>query len=365
MKIGIFGGTFDPIHNIHLEIMKVAKKQCKLDLILLIPNNSPPLKEQQFITSNNDRLAMIYLAVKKYQWIKVETCELEREGISYTIDTIKYLKNKYYSNNMQFFLIIGSDQFLQLNKWKNIKEINNSITWIVANRNSYFPNSSNTINNTIFLKQTFINVSATKIRSGVELNYLNVAVNNYINNNLLYLEQRMLQQMDKKRYEHCLNVGSMAYDLAITHNCNPIRAKIAGIFHDITKQWPLTVHKQYLNQYLPEYLSEPEPTWHSYTGMLHLKYNLLMKDKNILQAVFSHTVPTVKMTKLDKLIFIADKISIERNYEKVNYFRQLAFKNLNQAFIEILQYQYFYIIKNNNEKNVGKLLKLAYNHFIK
>ncbi|WP_215825515.1 HDIG domain-containing metalloprotein [Spiroplasma endosymbiont of 'Nebria riversi'] len=88
--------------------------------------------------------------------------------------------------------------------------------------------------------------------------------------------------MDKTRYLHCLNVGTMAKQLANHYQVNCLKAEIAGVYHDITKQWEDAQHQQYLQQYLPQFLSETVPTWHSKTGTLCLEHHLGFNDKEII-----------------------------------------------------------------------------------
>lgn len=150
----------------------------------------------------------------------------------------------------------------------------------------------------------------------------------------------------------------MSKKLAKYYHLNQNKAYIAGVFHDITKHWTTNKHKKYLKKYLPKFLNEPKLVWHSYTGYLYLKYKLLFKNRQILNAVKWHTVGHPNMTQFEMLVFVADKISIERNYIHVTQYRKLAFINLKYLFKLIILNQFKTIYKNN-KKNINN------NNFIK
>ncbi|UZQ31263.1 MAG: hypothetical protein OHM56_01655 [Spiroplasma phoeniceum] len=108
----------------------------------------------------------------------------------------------------------------------------------------------------------------------------------------------------------------------------------------MTKQWSEQKQKAYITKYLRTFLSEPIATWHAYTDYCHLKYDLLFDDEDILSAIKRHTAGRPEMTLFEMLIFVADKISSERNYSKVDYYRTLAQKDLVKAFQELTYQQW-------------------------
>jgi nicotinate-nucleotide adenylyltransferase len=120
-RIGIFGGTFDPPHKGHIAIAEKAMKQFSLDKIYFVPACMPPHKlDRDFITAKQ-RLTMVRLAVKGHKNFRVSTVELERRGISYTIDTLKAFRGRFH--NYDLFLIIGADNLEQFKSWKSPKMI--------------------------------------------------------------------------------------------------------------------------------------------------------------------------------------------------------------------------------------------------
>ena len=120
-KIGVFGGTFNPVHNGHLEVIKAAKEQLKLDHVLLIPTFQPPHKQARHLAPPEDRLAMCRLAVKDMPYVQVSNLEICREGKSYTYETLEILKGQYPQS--QFHFLMGSDMFFTVQDWRNSERI--------------------------------------------------------------------------------------------------------------------------------------------------------------------------------------------------------------------------------------------------
>lgn len=134
-KIGIIGGTFDPIHNGHLLIAENSRKTFNLDKVIFMPAGIPPHKRDKDISSNLHRYNMTLLAINSNQYFLISDLELKKEGISFTIDTIKYLKSIYEDTDIYF--ILGSDSLFQIDKWKDYEELLTLCHFVVAKRPSY------------------------------------------------------------------------------------------------------------------------------------------------------------------------------------------------------------------------------------
>lgn len=133
MRIGLFGGTFDPIHQGHLRAASEVKKIFNLDHIFLIPAALPPHKSPVSVASAEDRLAMIHLAIGDMNGITVSDVELQRSGPSYTIDTVYHFKSTQ-PDDARIFLIMGLDAFLEIDSWKSFRELLEQISVIVMVR---------------------------------------------------------------------------------------------------------------------------------------------------------------------------------------------------------------------------------------
>ena len=135
MKIGILGGTFNPVHIGHLILAEEVREKLKLDKIIFIPTALPPHKDNLNIASATDRLEMLKLATKSNKFFAVSDIEIKRQGRSYTIDTLRELKAKYPHDELYF--IIGSDLLKYLNEWKDLSEIIRMVNFVVATRPGY------------------------------------------------------------------------------------------------------------------------------------------------------------------------------------------------------------------------------------
>lgn len=120
-RIGILGGTFNPVHNGHIRLASSCKEEMKLDRVILIPDNTPPHKSDRELALGRHRFRMCQLASDGYDWLEVSDIELRREGKSYTFETLNSLKEIYPDDDL--FLIVGADMFLTLHQWKNPLDI--------------------------------------------------------------------------------------------------------------------------------------------------------------------------------------------------------------------------------------------------
>lgn len=163
IKVGILGGTFDPPHRGHLKIAKTAKKRLCLDLILFVPCNRHILKRTKPSASSYHRSNMISLLCLNEDSFIVENCELEKGGISYTSETLSFLKRKY--KNAKFFLLIGKDSYDSIDSWKSPQKIRELSTIVV------FPRGNEDIvlkdKRDIAIKMAKIDISSTQIRNSI------------------------------------------------------------------------------------------------------------------------------------------------------------------------------------------------------
>jgi len=133
MKAGLFGGTFNPFHNGHMGIIEYVKKKYGLKKIFFIPSATPPHKPDINLAPANDRFAMVRQSLKDHKNFEVSDKELIRKGPSFTIDTINEFK-KEYGLNTRFFLLMGSDAFLDITTWKQKDRIFEAIQIIIMLR---------------------------------------------------------------------------------------------------------------------------------------------------------------------------------------------------------------------------------------
>ncbi len=169
MKIGLFGGTFDPIHNGHLIIAEWVRQELELKRLIFIPAGEPPHKQKMPVSSIKHRLAMVHLAVKDNPSFEVSEIETGRVGKSYSIETIRELQNTYDSNS-KLFWIIGSDSLIDLPNWYLPEEIVKTAQVVIYPRVNYLTKNADRkyLKNVMILKSPFIEISSSKIRENVK-----------------------------------------------------------------------------------------------------------------------------------------------------------------------------------------------------
>ncbi|MFO8083387.1 MAG: nicotinate-nucleotide adenylyltransferase [Desulfobacterales bacterium] len=132
-KLGLFGGTFNPIHLGHLTVAEEVREGFDLDQICFIPAAMPPHKQKKKVAEASDRLEMIRIAIADYEAFSVSDIELKRSGPSYTIDTLDYFKTIFFEET-QLYFIVGMDAFLDIETWKSFRQLFNATPFIVMSR---------------------------------------------------------------------------------------------------------------------------------------------------------------------------------------------------------------------------------------
>ena len=172
MKIACFGGSFNPVHIGHVKLVE-AIYQAGYEKVIVIPAYHSPFKEAFLDTSDKERLSMLELAFKNHPYVEIEKCEIERRGISYTIDTMKYLYGKLKKQGVSFeklSLVIGSDLIDGFIRWKNAEELASFVEIILAKRplekvdfrKLEFPFNHTEINNDLY------DISSSMVRKKIQ-----------------------------------------------------------------------------------------------------------------------------------------------------------------------------------------------------
>jgi nicotinate-nucleotide adenylyltransferase len=187
MKIGILGGTFNPIHIGHLILAEEAREKLGLDKVIFMPTYLPPHKEALGIADAQARLAMVKLAIEGNSYFSVSDKEIKRDGRSYTIDTIRELKKEHPQDEIYF--IIGSDLLKYLEDWKDLFEVARLVKFIAATRPGYPLEKIPSYINTLAIRA--VDVSGFQIRERIKqsrsFRYLvPESVYQYITENKLY-----------------------------------------------------------------------------------------------------------------------------------------------------------------------------------
>lgn len=356
-KIGLFGGTFNPIHNGHILFLQQIKEKYCLDKVILMPSNIPPHKYSALAT-NNERFKMCKLATEEIDYIAVSDIEYKLSKKSYTSNTLKILKKSY--PNDEIYLIIGPDMLLSFDKWYEYNSIIEKFPILSGTSSKYEyelmtskakelgGNISVFMIDILKVSSTYIRIKYAQGESCAE--YLNKKVAQYIFNEKIYMKENSFfvecyntarNQLSKKRFKHCLMVAKAAKELAKIYNENEKKAEIAGLLHDIMKEKDnaFLLHFMAENDIILSKLEKNCPKiWHSTAGAVYCEKYLGIEDEDIINAIRYHTTAKEGMSKFEKIIYIADCISDDRKYKEAEIEREMVKKDLNMAI--------FYHLKN-------------------
>ena len=189
-KIGLFFGTFDPIHNGHLRIAKYITEEKLADKVWLVVTPENPIKVGSKISSFNHRFNMAKIATENYDNIIPSDLEVNLKKPNYTIDTLEYISNKL--KDIEFSLIIGEDNYKIFDTWKDYKKIISKYKILIYPRKGTLKENLHIINeNTMYIEGPRIDLSSTNIRKIVSKNsdpkdLISNKVMEYINSNKLY-----------------------------------------------------------------------------------------------------------------------------------------------------------------------------------
>ena len=363
MRIGIYGGTFNPPHLGHIISARFAMEYLKLDRLLFIPAAEPPHKNvPEGSPTAEQRLEMTAMAADSLLLpgkVEVSDLELRREGNSYTSDTLARLKEQYPEDEL--WLLMGTDMFLTLQNWRE-PEVICSLAGLAAFARTqsdtgemleiqgrYLSEKFGAKIRTVQLPQV-TPVSSTQLREqlvkGMGRQYLSPAVYGYILRHGLYgthadlkhlsdgdLRACSLSMVYAKRHAHILGVEKTAVELAKRWGADPEAARRAGILHDCTKYLPLEEHLAICAQAgieLDELEAQSAKLLHSKTGAA-LARMVYGESDAVYWAVYWHTTGRADMTLLEKIVYLADYMEPNRDFDGVTELRRLCETDLDAA----------------------------------
>lgn len=354
MKIGIYGGTFNPPHLGHVSAAMEALEQLGLDKLIVVPDTLPPHKElPEKSPEGRHRLKMTKLAFSGCgKKVEVSDIEMQREGKSYTVHTIAQLKAKYPVDD--FVLFMGTDMFLSLETWFQFETIMREVTLGVFTRaDDETPEVKKAKEKyerlygarISLVKNTPIDISSSEIRrelikrGGGE--YLDDKVYEYIIKNSLYnvrpafdwLRVKGNTMLSFKRMPHVAGCEREAVRLARRWGVDENAAREAAILHDCTKRLGLEEQLILCRKYgiMTDIVESVEgKLLHAKTGAAIAKHEFGLSDE-VHDAIFWHTTGKPDMTMLEKVIYLADYIEPTRDFEGLEELRALAYRDIDKA----------------------------------
>lgn len=366
MKIGILGGTFDPIHLGHLQLAECALNELNLDFVYFVPSSVSYQKSD--VTDSFLRSEMCKLAISENQKFRFSDVDLVRGGNSYTIDTLHDLKKKHPDDKLYF--ICGYDTLKNIESFKDYNEILKHYTLAVAHRNGItdveIKACINDLNARYFAQILLlpfkeIDISSTGIRNNFCRDIISVSelipfeVYKYILLNDLYSKEvilsaafdsmqkairaRLKNILNEHRYIHSLGVAYTAASMAIYYDYDVQKAFLTGLLHDCGKYMKGKEYIDYAEAHdLPVTKSERESTelLHSKVGAYIARYEYKIDDEDILNAILFHTTGRPDMTLLEQIIYLADVIEpSRRDIPNLELYRKTAFEDLNKAIVMV------------------------------
>ena len=361
MKIGIYGGTFDPIHRGHLSAAEAAARVLGLDQVLLVPDALPPHKAlPSGSASGQQRYEMAELALYEARCpVRVLDTELRRGGVSYTCDTLRQLKEQYPRDEL--WLLMGSDMFLSLHTWRQ-PEVITSLAGIAAfsrlqedeslafRRQKEYLETAYGAKVVTMVNPNLIEVSSSRLRQtlrqGGGEEFLPTPVYGYIQRTGLYGVRRDLKNLSPdelrpialsylkvKRMPHVLGTEREAVFLAEKYGADVEKARVAALLHDCTKKLDMQQQLALCGQYgirLDELEQKSLKLLHSKTGAAIARDVFGVPD-DVYNAIYYHTTGKPDMTLLEKVIYLADYIEPTRNFPGVERLRQAVHEDLDRG----------------------------------
>ena len=349
MRVGIMGGTFDPVHCGHLQIAEAARKALALDEILLLPAGDPPHKGH--LAPMADRWEMTRLAAEAAGFTACAE-EIERAGTTYTVDTLTAFHRR--RPEAEWFYIVGADALSILGKWRRFDEVAELCAFAVARRPGV--DADWLAARAAELRERFgaklipvdaagPDISSTEIRARVAegrsiAGMVPPAEEAYILEKGLYLvdmdEEELLErlrgQITEKRYRHTLGVAETAERLAKGCGVSPGRARLAGQLHDCAKSLTMEeMRRQIREAGIPVDPMEwdNEFVLHAPAGAARAKLEYGVRDGELLTAIRWHTLGGPDLTALEALIYVADAVEPGRKpYPGIEETRALAEKDI-------------------------------------
>ncbi len=357
-RIGIYGGAFNPPHIGHIAAAKYAVEGLNLSRLLVIPTCVSPHKPQPLDSATpQQRLEMLQMAFDREEKIEISDLELRRGDVSYTYETVEQVKNQYPSSEIVLFM--GTDMFLSFLSWRFPEKILQNASLAVFYRGE--PGEKEKIReqadalqrdgHTVYLVENPVTeISSTDLRRMLVFEcadpFLPPGIKDYIVRNGLYgtgrtyrnlsdeaLEQAVVSLLKPNRVAHVLGCRQTAEEMAAIFGADREDARRAALLHDITKALDGPLQLTLCREYgitLDDFSAQNPKTLHALTGSM-VAERIFGENGSVVAAVRSHTTGKADMNTLEKIIYVADYVEPNRNFDGVEQLRQLAYTDLDSG----------------------------------
>ncbi len=340
-KIGILGGTFNPIHNGHIEIAHAAMQEYHLDRVIFLTSGNPPHKRDREILDAKIRHIAVKRAISASDGFVPCDYEVNRREYSYTANTLKHFKEEFPEDEIYF--IIGGDSLRDFGSWYHPEEILKLCTLLVYDRSGGIIQSD-------FAKPirgAKIEISSTQIRRmaamGQDISkFVPRSTADFIKRNNLYrnitdFESHLKTLLVPERFSHSMGVRDTAVAMAKVFGADVEKAEIAGLLHDNAKNVKNLYERCIdLEVELDEFELRSPALVHPKLGAETAKCEFGITDTEIFDAIRWHTVGRPGMSLLEKIIFVADLTEPGRTFPDVEPLRRLAFSDIDAALAECI-----------------------------
>lgn len=361
-KTIVFGGSFDPVHVEHTNILKAAVRELCADKVIVVPTKNPPHKSASK-TPFSDRSEMARIAFSKVAAnVIVDDIENRNDGVNYSSDNLPVLEKKYG----KFVYVIGGDSLLALESWHEPEFIVRNFEIAVFDREGYQSAKDKAAelnekwNGKIrILEHVGKEVDSHTIRDRLmlkaDVSGLDENVERYIKSRNLYSEffpyvDKAATYLDAKRLVHSKNTALVA--LSLNRNfCPKIdedKLLLAGLLHDVGKMYDKTELPNNIKNAIPKD-SIGTPVQHQFVSAEIVKNDFHISDEDVLNAIRFHTTGRENMSQFEKLIYVSDLISYERNFQGVESLRKAVYNDFEKGFITCLTYSRDYVVETGRE----------------
>lgn len=353
MRLGIYGGTFDPPHRGHVKAAKTALEELSLDRLIFIPTFMPPHKElDEGALSAGERLELTRLAAKAVHGAEVSDIEISRGGRSYTVDTLAEIKKE--NPEAGLFLLMGTDMYLSVDAWFKAESIFKMATLAVMPRRKGDTGEIAAFSavlrekygaKTKIIDREPVDISSTQLREMLRSRqgreyltpevYARIIKKRYFGAKpeFEWLREKAYAMLKEKRIPHVAGCEEEAARLSRRWGENEEDAREAAILHDITKKETLDSQLILCEKYdiIPDMAEKTSANLlHAMTGAMVAEREFGVSP-SVASAIRWHTTGRPAMTKLEKIIYMADYIEPTRDFEGLAELRRLAYDDLDAA----------------------------------